>query len=49
MTCFRDSLNVALEWCITFLTKQWCKALKGDTVSLKREARGDCLVIVILS
>jgi len=29
MTCFRASLNVALEWYITFLTKQWCKALKG--------------------
>jgi len=27
-TCFRASLNVALEWYITFLTKQWCKALK---------------------
>ena len=25
MTCFRASLNVALEWYITFLTKQWCK------------------------
>jgi len=37
MTCFRASLNVALEWYITFfLTKQWCKALKGDTVSLKK-------------
>jgi len=29
MPCFRASLNVALEWYITFLTKQWCKALKG--------------------
>jgi len=28
MTCFRASLNVALEWYITFLTKQWCKVLK---------------------
>jgi len=31
---------VALEWYITFLNKQWCKALKGGTVSLqKRGAR----------
>jgi len=29
MACFRASSNVALEWYITFLTKQWCKALKG--------------------
>jgi len=29
-------LNVALEWFITFLTKQWCKALKMGTVSLKK-------------
>jgi len=29
MTCFRVSLYVALEWYITFLIKQWCKALKG--------------------
>jgi len=29
MTYFRASLNVALEWYITFLTKQWCKAIKG--------------------
>jgi len=29
MTCFRASLNVALERYITFLTKQWCKALMG--------------------
>jgi len=28
MTCFRASY-VALEWYITFLTKPWCKALKG--------------------
>jgi len=28
MTCFRAYLNVALEWYITFLTKQLCKALK---------------------
>jgi len=27
MTFFRASLNVALERYITFLTKQWCKAL----------------------
>jgi len=38
MTCFRASLNVALEWCITFLTKQWCKAHKGGTVSLKKRS-----------
>jgi len=30
MTCFRASLNVAPGWYMTFLTKQWCKALKGD-------------------
>jgi len=29
MPCFRASLNVALKWYITFLIKQWCKALKG--------------------
>jgi len=29
MTCFRAYLNVDLEWYITFLTKQWCKTLKG--------------------
>jgi len=29
MICFRANLNVALEWYITFLTKQWCKTLKG--------------------
>jgi len=47
MTCFRASLNVAPEWYITFLTKQWCKALKGRTQYLwKRGARGDCLVIL---
>jgi len=28
MTCFRASLNVALEWYRTFLTTRWCKALK---------------------
>jgi len=37
MTCFRSlNSNVDLEWYITFLTKQWCKALKGATVSLKK-------------
>jgi len=31
MACFSVSLNVALEWYITFLTKQYCKALrKGE-------------------
>ena len=30
MTCLRTSLNVALEWYITFLIKQWCKALMGE-------------------
>jgi len=35
MTGFRASLNVALEWYITFLTKQWCKALKGGTHSIQ--------------
>jgi len=44
MTCFRASPNVALEWYLTFLTKQWCKALKGGTESLKKRAQGDCLV-----
>jgi len=40
MTCFRASLNVALEWYITFLTKQWCKALKrGHGISEKRGPR----------
>jgi len=29
MTCFKPSLNVALERYITFFTKQWCKALEG--------------------
>jgi len=36
MTCFRASLIVVLELYITFLTKQWCKALKGGTVFLKK-------------
>ena len=42
MTCFRTSLNlnVALERYRTLLTKQWCKALKGGTVSLKKRGRG---------
>jgi len=36
MTCFRASLNTALEWYLTFLTKQWCKALKrGHGISEK--------------
>jgi len=36
MTCFRASLKVALEWHITFSTKQWCKALKrGHGISEK--------------
>jgi len=30
MTYFRSSLNVALKCYITFLNKQWCKALKGE-------------------
>jgi len=45
MTCFRASLNAALVWYIIFLTKQWCKALKGSRYLWKRGARGDCLVI----
>jgi len=28
--------NPALEWYITFLTKQWCKAFKRGMVSLKK-------------
>jgi len=36
MTCFRASLNVALEGQITFLTKQWHKALEGGAVYLKK-------------
>jgi len=46
MTCFRASLNVALEWKITFVTKQRCKALKGSQYLWKRGARGDCPVIL---
>jgi len=46
MICFRANLNVALEWYITFLTKQWCKTLKGGTASLQKMARGDCLLIL---
>jgi len=35
-TYFRASLDVSLEWYITFLTKQWCKALKwGHGISEK--------------
>jgi len=37
MTCFRAFLHVALEWYITFLTKQWCKALKGGHGVSKKE------------
>jgi len=36
VTCFRTTLNVAFEWYKVFLTKQWCKALKGGTVSLQK-------------
>jgi len=46
MTCFRACLNVTLEWYITFLTKQWCKALNGGHGISERGARGDCLVIL---
>jgi len=46
MTCFRAYLNVALQWYITFLTKQWCKVLKGERYLWKRGARGDCLLIL---
>jgi len=46
MTCFRAFLDLALEWYITFSTKQWCKAVKGGTVSLKKMARGGCLLIL---
>ena len=35
MTCFRAYSNVAT---LLFLTKQWCKAFKGGTVSLKRRS-----------
>jgi len=45
MTCFRASSNVALEWCITFLTKQWCKVLKGGHGISERGGRGDCLIL----
>jgi len=37
MTCFRAFLHVALEWYIAFLTKQWCKALKGGHGVSKKE------------
>jgi len=36
MTCFRASLNVALESYITFSTKQWCHLSRGSTVSLTK-------------
>jgi len=40
MTCFQASFNMALEWYIIFLTKQWCKALKGGHgISVKRGPR----------
>jgi len=48
MTCFRAFLNVALEWHITFLTKQWCKALKGARYLWKRRIRRDCLIVLPL-
>jgi len=37
MTCFGASLNVALEWYITFSTKQWCKALKSGVQYLQKK------------
>jgi len=47
MTCFRASLNMALEWYITVLTKQWCKAFKRVAwYHWKRGVRGDCHVIL---
>jgi len=46
MTCFRASLHVALEWYITFLTEQWCEALKGARYLWKRGAQGNCLIIL---
>jgi len=36
MTFFRASLNVALEWYITFLTNNGAKPSRGGTVSLKK-------------
>jgi len=37
MTCFRASLNVALEWYIIFVTKQWCKLSRaGLGISVKK-------------
>ena len=39
MTCFRASLNLAQEWYITFLTKQWRNAVKRGTVSLIENVR----------
>ena len=55
MTRFRASLNVAHEWYITFLTKQYCNALKErrnrrQNVVNKgalRLCRGDCHSILI--
>jgi len=38
MTCFRASLNVSLEWYITFSTKQWCKALRSRARYLRNKA-----------
>jgi len=46
MTCFRSSLDVAQEWCITPITKQWCNALKGARYLWKRGARDNCLIIL---
>jgi len=40
MTCFRYSLNMALEWYLTFSTKQCFKPLKrGHDISEKRGPR----------
>jgi len=40
MTCFRASLNVALEWYIIFSTKQWCKLSgAGHGISGKKVPR----------
>jgi len=37
MTCFKASLNVALEWFITFSTKQWCKVLRSGARYLRNK------------
>jgi len=37
LTCFRTYLNVALEWYITFSTKQWCKALRSGVRYLRKK------------